>query len=333
MVDVLHNRISEALAQLTASGRCKVQQLTWPETVGVGWHQYEIHIQHRRREIVGFGTSPSEDIAIIKAFMEAIERSYLFTPANRLKNSSGLSAHVDPTKARESALNECLERDAFLCHFLTQTPFDLISDLVIAREQLPFLEYLGRSGIQLHVRSMRTAAHDRRSVVIIAEDLRSGSPRGASISAACAESLRSAFEKALLEISGSIAHYLKVQPCPNPAELQNPEDWGPLEHGNQLHDPEYWSWFKDKYLAPPEEQNSASVKPAESYRAGVATFGYQPEFCPSLEVTLAIAKIDQLQALYFGPLTKSLANFDRLSVFSGTSVSWADLEKRHHPFP
>jgi hypothetical protein len=73
----------------------------------------------------GFGEGETELLAFQKSIAEAVERAVYrsMKPYHNLISSNGWAAHLTAEKANKSALNELLERDAILTHWLTQTPF------------------------------------------------------------------------------------------------------------------------------------------------------------------------------------------------------------------
>jgi hypothetical protein len=82
----------------------------------------------------GFGEGENELLTFQKSIAESIERVVYLSikPFLDLKSSNGWAAHLTEKKATSSALNELLERDAVLVHWLTATPF-----LEIAPETYP----------------------------------------------------------------------------------------------------------------------------------------------------------------------------------------------------
>ena len=75
---------------------------------------------------IGTGYGEGEDmlLAFQKSIAESIERAVFFSCASHYsETSSGWAVHLSQKAAQRSALNELLERDAVLCHWLTSTPF------------------------------------------------------------------------------------------------------------------------------------------------------------------------------------------------------------------
>ena len=80
------------------------------------------HVQSEEANISGFGSGFSKLTAFTKAYAEYIERAtfreYAKTNSG-FATSSGFAAHVSLENAAEAALSEMVERDAFLCCWLT----------------------------------------------------------------------------------------------------------------------------------------------------------------------------------------------------------------------
>lgn len=76
----------------------------------------------------GYGEGETELLTFQKSIAEAVERVIYksIKPYYRLNSSNGWAAHLTAKKAKQSALNELLERDATLAHWLTKTPFNEI---------------------------------------------------------------------------------------------------------------------------------------------------------------------------------------------------------------
>lgn len=81
-------------------------------------------VTHPQLSSKGFGTHESEKVAIKIAINECLERQMFHELSNSLgaKTSTGFAAHNTFEEAAEASLCELLERDAFLCTWLTKTP-------------------------------------------------------------------------------------------------------------------------------------------------------------------------------------------------------------------
>jgi len=81
----------------------------------------EVELLIANEKYWGRGTSFDKNMALIKACSEAIERFFLHK--NKFATSNGMATHINENLAREAATLELIERDLFLCRYLTQTPF------------------------------------------------------------------------------------------------------------------------------------------------------------------------------------------------------------------
>ena len=90
------------------------------------------HVQSEAAGISGFGSGFSKVTAFTKAYAEYIERATFrgYTGAKSpFTTSSGFAAHTSLEAASEAALGEMVERDAFLCCWLTgRNPYWLQSE-------------------------------------------------------------------------------------------------------------------------------------------------------------------------------------------------------------
>jgi hypothetical protein len=103
------------------SAGISIEHATWTREVLPEITDILVSIQYNGESIHGWGADRQEELALTKAFAEATER--VVVHEQKMTNSNGLAAHTDPTLACELAVNELQERDLFLCHYLTRTPF------------------------------------------------------------------------------------------------------------------------------------------------------------------------------------------------------------------
>jgi hypothetical protein len=86
----------------------------------------------------GYGESEIELLAIQKAIAEGVERTiFRIFKNNKIENivtSNGWAAQITEKRTRRAALEELLERDAILMHWLTESPVKQVSN-----ESLPSL--------------------------------------------------------------------------------------------------------------------------------------------------------------------------------------------------
>lgn len=106
--------------------KMKVEHLKWislflPETEDI-----HVSVSIGNRIYKGRGYSNTPDSALKKAISESVERVVGLEFA---ESTNGIASHVTLDLAKENARNELVERDLFLSHFRTNTPFAFSSEM------------------------------------------------------------------------------------------------------------------------------------------------------------------------------------------------------------
>ncbi len=119
--------------------KLEVKILTWVNLFFPDYYDFFISIEIDNKKIEGQGVDKNKDMAITKAISEAFERSVLF---DKDITSNGVAAHENLGRAKENARNELIERDLFLSHFYTSTPFLEVNpnEFRIPRELRKYIE-------------------------------------------------------------------------------------------------------------------------------------------------------------------------------------------------
>ncbi len=99
----------------------KIQNLTWVNALEFGGFDCSVDLEVSGKSYRGRGWAQDENLAFVKAVAEASERAAL--GKSPFTSSWGMAAHTDKVLAIENAKRELFERDAFLCHYLSRTPF------------------------------------------------------------------------------------------------------------------------------------------------------------------------------------------------------------------
>ncbi len=95
-----------------------------------GWHNIYVEIEYQSEKYVGIGQAQDKRLATEKAYVEAIERwvfNYHYKLFKLDENSNGWAAHPSKKLAFYNSRKEAIERDLFLCHYYSHTPFQDIS--------------------------------------------------------------------------------------------------------------------------------------------------------------------------------------------------------------
>ena len=325
------------MARMQDAGILRLKQFTWPQRAKLDLYHFGLTLRQGKQKAVGSAVDSSKDKALLRAFMEAVERSFLIEHGGAdFKNTNGLALHFDRNKAAENARCELLERDRFFCHYLARHPFYEIPRASIDETSTQILQYLSRSGCLIHIREMQATTIHKSA--LIAVEWRS---RGIALSTACAKNLDDAIAKALLEAVGMAsfgmeqakgvpANKTPKNKIPHESGIPALNDWGPKEHGLQLHNKRYWAEFKKIYLEHPLP--AASNVPERSPRIACKISRYTPKFAKGFKAVAARATSASLQLLYFGATRPDEVNLARVNTFAGSRMKFDDLHQRPHPF-
>lgn len=113
--------IEEWLAASISKIELNTKRLTGIQEFFPQLHDFATTIVVNKNEARGRGTKTDEDLAIKVSLIEALER--IFVRYNKVDTTNGVAAHLDKDQAKIKAKFELIERDLFLSHFITKTPF------------------------------------------------------------------------------------------------------------------------------------------------------------------------------------------------------------------
>lgn len=158
-----------------------------------------LHFMHYRKQIDGIGpvyglaVHKSAKTAQIVAFFESLDRRAFLANgrANGLISTNGVAAHAFRTLAVRAAINELHERDAFLAHWYTETPFE---DLNVPDDIVPIQRELESKGLEL--RLLKSSLGFQPTYVCLLIDQNSG---GFVTGTSSGKNRHSATTKAILE--------------------------------------------------------------------------------------------------------------------------------------
>jgi hypothetical protein len=215
---------------------------------------YSCHLKKFGELAIGFGADNNRRRAQLKSGMEAIERRLMFD--NGWKHSSGTSLHVDPYVARQTAINEALERDAFFCHFYTQTSFGLLGDSDLSNE---WGEVLKKRNLIGELRRL----HSHPDVYVVVAAIKDEENKiGICIGLGANQCIKKAALHAQKECL-SFYSYLVSSRSPvsfDLSQFNSKEGWSVFDHGHLGKDMEYGKWFWNIYLASPSASRTSLDK-------------------------------------------------------------------------
>lgn len=299
----------------------QVERLNWVKSWLPEYHDFRVTGSLSDHRFEGRGTDKNEEIAFYKSFSELIERMYCFA----LKiNSNGVAAHIDKLKAIENAKLELLERDAVLCHYLTDTSFRGPEDFNIPHEFKGIRENLKSEGITLTLATTKAAIADCHVAVCHA----SGGDRfGVLYGFGCNENLNEAFESALLEcLINVVAHLdgnLDLLPL-SPNDLYEKTAPTGLDHKSVHFSHKLFELKADNYGPETSLGTEENIFDIKTLKAPFPIFDDLP-----LHVVRATSS--HLQDIYYGKVQEHKINLARLNIFTGRELSLGMLAMAPHP--
>ena len=304
-----------------------IVELGWPAVWAPGFTATQATVSIGGRKFTGTGIARDTDLAVVKATVEAIER--WITTVNELPNSSGLAGHDSIAQASINARNELVERDAFFCHYLTNTPFlqmlpsDLAKNALIDWQRLS--SQATDEGVELRLARMvvPTGIH---GIVCFAFGARAKNPFGVIAGLGCAENFDDAVLKAILECLGNTTAQIDgVQHGPisrrNFGEIPNP---GVMEHMRLGLSSESTEVIRN--LLRPSE---TAAKPLNMSQIELVPL-MPPENFQGCPLVFVHARAGAAQSAFFGHLQPNFLNIDRLGMFAGKQLKMNDIQSHPH---
>jgi hypothetical protein len=310
----------------------RVTVLRWPQTLDLELHDLHVQITWEGHIYLGRGSGSSQEEAFDKAVTEAMERTMLRSLG--VKTSNGVACHLDQKLAEDSAKAELIERDLFLCHFFTQTPFrpffekKLRSIFLDFSIELPIFnkskKYFSRKNIPLVIYDCGFSDH-LHTVLVCAFGKNYKNPFGFVFGSACKKNLKQAIESATIEC---LRHLVSVIQEPSLETLSEEKfleksSWDFHDHGSLGLNLSYFK--KIEHLFPlsitgreGEEDPTEELVLSSSLKQ-IYSISYTQSCIPKTPFFITKAQSPQLQELFLGPSNSNQWNISRLKEFSQKS--------------
>jgi len=305
-----NKRINHILAN-AESLKLKVKKLSWGNDYLGGLYDFRVKTNLFGEDAWGVGIDIDEETAFLKAFSESVERAYC---KKNMIRSNGVSVHWTLEDAKRNSLNELIERDVFLCHYLTGEGAKRIENSLIQEV----------NGI-LSKRSCRVRVYQLSSVnehsvfLTIGENGATGNIIGLGAAVDPEAALQKSVTECLFRLvaeSGN-AGSEEVEVASNPIDHYN------FHLSNSI--------LKDSKLI----LNSSFSKKVESLNFNISIdwniVGNLSEFLPGLDLYVVKGDAPSLQNMFYGEISENKVNFPRLREFFGKLVELKDLETILHP--
>ena len=298
------------------------------------FHDVRVEVTLEERTYRGRGMDKNADLAFTKAGAEAIERAILSHFQAKIINvgaGGGTALHAEELEAKKNALYELLERDQFLCHFLTKAPFIELKPTEWGEISFePIQEKLAKKDIEITLK--KTLFSKPKTVACFARRL---SPttlgfRGV-IGLGTSDSLPESALKALIECLTNVVWCIE-----NPSQSQDfksfssKNSYGPEEHA-QL----YLSnssecdldWAFSKVTDEPKSIEEENWEDKVTFEKLDIPF----DILRDAPIHIFKASSQETQNMFYGPTKKEHLTWNRLEKFKGKKLSEKDINWAPHP--
>jgi hypothetical protein len=298
----------------------QIERAHWAHSLIPGLHDINLKIEYEGREFSGSGSSVDERVALHRAFSEAIER--IVFQEHSFPTTNGMAAHINADLAAKAASQELFERDLFLCHFLTKTPFPRSE---ISLQPFPGLEaWANRTRIKFSCFKLGSLGS-----ICLADGRNANDPFGFVISSAYKNKFLESNESAIIS-TARWAHRIYTKSfvhdsisLPEFEKIKNPSL---LDHGRLARDIDYANRISHLFETDIATIGADFFPPMEFNFFRPFNTGFFD--CP---IHVARATSENAQNLFVGKLSLENINLARLESFAGRNIEWNDLNQLPHP--
>lgn len=320
--------IGEWLVKNIDKYNIRFTELEWPQKYGFPFSDFACDLNLEGQIFSGRGSSLDKDEAIIKAFVEAVERLHI--KESGLQSSNGVASHLTIEMAKENALTELVERDSFLCHFLTSTAFFEIPTPDLPDTILTWIEKFRTHGVDVILKKM-TSPSNFTCIIACAFGSLAVSPFGLIVATSCNQNHERALVKSFMEVSRAISHRLETR-SPHPISISDFRKLTKIslaDHYRLSLGLEYAQSFKEKYLTNEEPAFGACFDVSSVTFSKVTD---KQETLTGLPLVTFKASAEMAQEMFWGSATNEKLNFKRLTQFKRKPFNLEDINILPHPF-
>jgi Uncharacterized conserved protein len=277
----------------------------------------------------GRASDNTEELAFLKSFCEALER--IVFDRSEYDSSNGFAAHSTESDAIDRAQRELIERDRFLSHFLSQMPFFKPSiNLSSVDFDSNILNYFLKKGFNLQLSEMRKTK-DLYSFIFLVHGLNAVNPKGLCFGLGCNADPLVAARSAVMEALRHGIYLLNTDVIDSLTEdeFNKLSHFTPPDHQKLAFDLNYAREIVPYLFR--QEDTVANIPEDLSARAFHSEILPLPVEMNDAPFAVAKAIAPGLSPLFFGPTTQANVNLNRLSQFTGRTITWDQVYKKIHP--
>ncbi len=307
----------------------KITEYLWPADFYPELSDLSAEISIENKTFIGRGSDLDINTATRKAVVEAIERACAFFDGKR--NSNGVAAHPIKDLAKKNATFELIERDAFLCHFLTSTPFEKVleSDLNFTSSEKNLIQKISAFGVKFHHLYL---INEKNCVgtITIAIGMDCKVPWGICFGMSVKEDLQESLNKSLMECIRHVIPLLKTSAIETISEgdFSFLKEIAVENHFKLGLDLNYGDWFIKTFIGNASLNKLVTSTPFDIKFVDLT--GILKKF--DIPISCVVSTSDSLQPLFFGSTKDEFINFDRLKLFL-TSKEIVSIQINYRPHP
>lgn len=312
--------------------KVEISNFDWPQRFALDQLDYHFKFRYNEQTYDGRGLAVSSETALVKAIVEAIERTVI--DKHNLKNSNGIAAHFDSVQATESALCELIERDVFLCNYLcAEAGVQEIEKNLLPDSYLATVKEFENNNI--HIRFYELGKLLNRTVVLaITNGFDRVNPFGCVIGLGANLIKDKAIAAAFSEVARNTVTYIDRNSCIEWHQSENDffkednQSFSILEHGklalSEAHARWLWNYFleKKKYQVKDNDIRENEIE--------IRVLDLDSVFV-ELGIKVVQARSKAMQDLFFHKTQPQKINLDRLSRYMQAVCSVENINLRTHP--
>jgi len=312
----------------------KLQKILLPRELKGEVHFYKASIKSNKEPEFGWGYSSDKKTALIKACAESVERCIFDHYQYDLLTTNGLAVHSTFNDAKHNSINELIERDSFLSHYLTKTPFISFDNHAVKNNiYKPLKNFALKYGIELHLRKMSAPSGMHAFVCATYGKNCILKKYGLLLGLGCDRDENTAIERALLECAVQVFFYLSTSIDDESITLDHfirKGDQVSLSDHRSLHlNVNYMNHTKKLFSSEAQEK---SVSYENINISGIEVNQLPiPENMNGVPVVATHAFFHGSQNLFFQATTPEKINLVRLSNFVGKALSFENIQTFPHP--
>ena len=289
-----------------------------------GHEDVRVKLEIKGKTFEGRGISTDQDSSFLIAGAEAVERAYC---EDLGINSNGVALHTDKEKAKLNARCELIERDSFLCHFLTKTPFARV--VLPSQFNIDFkaiTQKLKKQGVEI---VLKRAIYSQPQVVFcMARKIHRPHSFNCVLGLGSSYDIKVALRKAMAECLSNLIwilhhHHRKTESV---KEFKSKSHYHSIDHqkiyygdNSELN----LDWiFNGKYSNELLEMDE---------EIELSTLKARTPILREAPVSVVRAKGENLQNIFYGPTALKKINFNRLEKFTNSKVDKNRINWMPHP--